>query len=191
MKKILFVLAVASGMLLFSCNFSNEFRIKMFEKACQAGDLEKAEKIASDLEKHADKLTDEQIQRLITASLNCDEWENGPSDDVISEVVDEVGDVEEVEDGVTSAKTSVDIDAMLNQVESMLTRLSRMKYDSDEYFDLADRIDDLLDKIDTYDLSPAQERRIERLDDRFDEIEEAAEAASNAKSGLDDDDWDF
>ena len=112
-------------MLLFSCNYSNEFRIKMFEKACQAGDLEKAEKIASDLDKRADKLTDEQIQRFLNASLNCGGGEDSFSDDFIS------GD----DDEVTSAKTSADIDAMLSQVESMLNQLSRMKYDSDEYDD--------------------------------------------------------
>ena len=52
-----------------SCAPGVESLVSDFEKACNAGDMEKAEKIATKLEEKEDQLTDEQQERIEAASL--------------------------------------------------------------------------------------------------------------------------
>lgn len=52
-----------------SCAPSVESLVSDFEKACKAGDMEKAEKIANKLEEKEDQLTDEQQERIEDASM--------------------------------------------------------------------------------------------------------------------------
>lgn len=75
MKKLILLLVTLIGILFLSCN-SIDSQISRYEKACKAGDLEKASKIASNLEKKSDKITDEQAMRILNASMNCSESVN-------------------------------------------------------------------------------------------------------------------
>ena len=58
------------GFLLFSCN-SIDSQIRAYEKACNAGDYEKALKIAVKLSKQSDKITAEQSLRILAAGAKC------------------------------------------------------------------------------------------------------------------------
>ena len=68
----------------------------------------------------------------------------------------------------TSSLGNANVDALLNQLESMLNSFARMDDLSDEYDEMEDKIIDLMDKIDDLDMTDAQERRYNRLDDKFD-----------------------
>ncbi len=52
-----------------SCAPSVDSLISDFEKACKAGDQEKAEKIIEKLSEKEDQLTDEQLERIEDASM--------------------------------------------------------------------------------------------------------------------------
>lgn len=70
MKKSVFVsLAASAVLLLAACSSSPESLVTKYEKACENGKLIQAEKIASDLEKIENKLTESQIERIATASI--------------------------------------------------------------------------------------------------------------------------
>ena len=67
MKKIkLLAIILFAGMALAACN-STDSQISQYEKACQKGDVEKAEKLAEELSKA--ELTTEQQARVATATL--------------------------------------------------------------------------------------------------------------------------
>lgn len=67
MKKIkLLAIILFAGMALAACN-STDRQISQYEKACQKGDEEKAEKLAEELSKA--ELTTEQQARVATATL--------------------------------------------------------------------------------------------------------------------------
>ena len=70
MKRVILALVALVGIALVSCN-SIDSKIGRLEKACKAGDLEKATKISADLEKQADKITDEQAIKIANAAMEC------------------------------------------------------------------------------------------------------------------------
>ena len=64
------VFAFAMVMAFFvSCAPSVDSLISDFEKACKAGDQEKAEKIIEKLSEKEDQLTDDQLERIEDASM--------------------------------------------------------------------------------------------------------------------------
>ena len=64
------VFAFAMVMAFFvSCAPSVDSLISDFEKACKAGDQEKAEKIIEKLSEKEDQLTDEQLERIDDANM--------------------------------------------------------------------------------------------------------------------------
>ena len=69
-KNVMKGFAFAMVMAFFvSCAPSVDSLISDFEKACKAGDQEKAEKIIEKLSEKEDQLTDEQLERIEDASM--------------------------------------------------------------------------------------------------------------------------
>lgn len=71
MKKLSFIaLAIVASLTFTSCGNSAESLVSQYEKACKAGNTEKAMKIAEKMEKlDEDELTEEQALRIYNASL--------------------------------------------------------------------------------------------------------------------------
>ena len=71
MKKLSFIaLAIVASLTFTSCGNSAESLVSQYEKACKAGNTEKAMKIAEKMEKlDDDELTEEQALRIYNASL--------------------------------------------------------------------------------------------------------------------------
>lgn len=65
--------AVGFGLLFASCN-SFDSDIKKLEKACKAGDLQKAEQLADEFDKKykEEDLTTEQKAKFIAAAMECE-----------------------------------------------------------------------------------------------------------------------
>jgi len=72
MKKIFLFAVTLIGILFLSCN-SIDSQISQYEKACKAGNYEEAMKIATDLDKNKDKMTEEQAMKLLNAAESCAE----------------------------------------------------------------------------------------------------------------------
>ncbi len=69
-KNVMKGFAFAMVMAFFvSCAPSVDSLISDFEKACKAGDQEKAEKIIEKLSEKEDQLTDDQLERIDDASM--------------------------------------------------------------------------------------------------------------------------
>lgn len=70
MKKLSYaVLAVVASLTLSSCGNSPESMVKKYEKACEAGDVVTASKIADEIgEMDESKFTTEQKQRVLEAT---------------------------------------------------------------------------------------------------------------------------
>ena len=69
-KNVMKGFAFAMVMAFFvSCAPSVDSLISDFEKACKAGDQEKAEKIIEKLSEKEDQLTDDQLERIEDASM--------------------------------------------------------------------------------------------------------------------------
>jgi len=81
---------------------------------------------------------------------------------------------------MNSKKEKVDVDAVLDQLESKIKKLQKLdkKRDDDKYDAIEDEIYDLMDTLDDCDMTSVQEKRYDRLDDEFDRLDD----------GLDDED---
>ena len=69
MKYRFFSLVLLTLAFFVSCAPSVDSLISDFEKACKAGDQEKAEKIIEKLSEKEDQLTDDQLERIEDASM--------------------------------------------------------------------------------------------------------------------------
>ncbi len=76
MKKLSFIaLALVASLTFTSCGNSAESLVSQYEKACKAGNMEKAMKIAEKMEKlDDDELTEEQALRIYKASLQLSDF---------------------------------------------------------------------------------------------------------------------
>ena len=81
MKKVFLAIITIISVLLVSCN-SIDSKINKLEKACKVGDQVKALKIASELEKQEDKLTEEQQIRILRAAELCAESASSQMKDI-------------------------------------------------------------------------------------------------------------
>ena len=59
------------------------------------------------------------------------------------------------------------MDALLNQLESMLNQFEKMDDLSDEYDVMEKKILDFMGEIDEYDMTTAQEKRFDKLENRW------------------------
>lgn len=76
MKKLSFIaLAIVASLTFTSCGNSAESLVSQYEKACKAGNTEKAMKIAEKIEElDEDELTEEQALRIYKASLQLSDF---------------------------------------------------------------------------------------------------------------------
>ncbi len=90
MKKLSFVaLALVASLSFTSCN-SPESLVKQYEKACKAGDAEKAEKVQEKMNKYdEDDFTAEQCGRIMQATLELSVSSFG---DALQDAADEIDD---------------------------------------------------------------------------------------------------
>ena len=82
MKKLVMLITVGFGLLFASCNSIDSY-IRKIEKACKAGDLEKAEKLVDEFDKKykEEDLTPEQMDKAIAATMECYKSEFALDDD--------------------------------------------------------------------------------------------------------------
>ncbi len=64
---------------------------------------------------------------------------------------------------------SEDVDALLDQFENTINRLSKMNWLDDNYDAVEKKALNLYEKLLDMDMTPAQEKRFDKLDDKFDE----------------------
>lgn len=84
-------------------------------------------------------------------------------------------------------KTNVNVDALLDEMESLLDKIATLSLASSAYDRVEDQIFDITDILDYADMSSSQESRYERLEDRFDKMESADDDEDSWDDS--DDDW--
>lgn len=84
-------------------------------------------------------------------------------------------------------QTNINVDALLNEMESLLDKIATLSLASSAYDRVEDQIFDITDILDYADMSSSQESRYERLEDRFDKMESADDDEDSW--GESDDDW--
>ena len=63
---------------------------------------------------------------------------------------------------------SANVDALLDQFENTINRLSKLNWLDDNYDAVEKQALDLYEKLIDMDMTPAQEKRFDKLDDKFD-----------------------
>jgi len=164
MKKVCLLMVTLLGILFVACN-SIDSQISQYEKACEAGDYQKATKIAAEIAKHPDKMTLERTKRITDANIKLAEKITG---DTYESAKEFSNDAYESAKEALNGKSSAEVDAMLNKLENMLNKFEKMDDLSDEYDEMEDKILNLMDEIDDCNLTPAQEKKYDKLDNRFD-----------------------